>query len=108
MVLYAWLNTQWSCIAPFRYRLKRDEHTDRFDDGDLARLLQSATADCANAFRARGIPAAFKVIEIMGIQQSRAWGVCSLNEFRSFLGLKRTFTVLPLLSLRYEMILTMF
>lgn len=69
--------------------LKRDERTGRFDDGDLARLLQSATDDPANAFRARGIPAAFKIIETLGIRQSREWGVCSLNEFRSFLGLKR-------------------
>lgn len=71
--------------------LTRDEHTGRFDDGALAHLLQSATADSANAFRARGIPAAFKVIETLGIQQARAWGVCSLNEFRQFLGLKREF-----------------
>ena len=27
--------------------------------------------------------------EIMGIEQSRDWGVCSLNDFREFLGLKR-------------------
>ncbi|KAF8532744.1 heme peroxidase [Gautieria morchelliformis] len=69
-------------------RLRRNETTGRFDDDDLARILQGATADSANAFRARGIPAAFKIIEIMGIQQARAWGVCSLNEFRTFLGLK--------------------
>lgn len=28
--------------------------------------------------------------EIMGIEQNRRWGVCSLNDFRRFLGLKRT------------------
>ena len=27
--------------------------------------------------------------EIMGIEQSRNWGVCSLNDFRKSLGLKR-------------------
>lgn len=27
--------------------------------------------------------------EIMGIEQNRRWGVCSLNDFRTFLGLKR-------------------
>jgi len=26
--------------------------------------------------------------EIMGIEQSRRWGVCSLNDFRKYLGLK--------------------
>ncbi|KAF8585671.1 heme peroxidase [Ramaria rubella] len=69
-------------------RLQRDATTGRFSDADIAGLLQTATADAAQAFRARGIPAAFRVIEIMGIQQARSWGVCSLNEFRSFLGLK--------------------
>jgi hypothetical protein len=26
--------------------------------------------------------------EVMGLEQSRSWGVCTLNEFRRFLGLK--------------------
>ena len=30
-----------------------------------------------------------RIIEIMGIVQGRAWGVCSMNEFRQFLGLKK-------------------
>ena len=29
-----------------------------------------------------------RVIEIMGIRQARQWGVCTMNEFRQFLGLK--------------------
>ena len=29
--------------------------------------------------------------EILGITQNRAWGVCSLNDFRKYLGLKREF-----------------
>ncbi|CAA7270854.1 unnamed protein product [Cyclocybe aegerita] len=68
-------------------RIKR-EVSGRFKDEDLARLLQSATKAYAGAFKARGIPEALRVIEIMGIQQSRSWGTCSLNEFRKFLGLK--------------------
>lgn len=68
--------------------LKRDPVTNRFSDKDVAQILHSATDDLAQGFRARGIPAVFKVIEIMGIQQARAWNVCSLNEFRKFLGLK--------------------
>lgn len=70
-------------------RLKRDPVTNRFSDKDVAQVLQDATDDLAQGFRARGVPAVFKVIEIMGIKQSRAWNVCSLNEFRKFLGLKR-------------------
>lgn len=30
-----------------------------------------------------------RVIEILGIEQSRNQGICSLNEFRTFMGLKR-------------------
>ncbi|KAF8513572.1 heme peroxidase [Hysterangium stoloniferum] len=67
--------------------MKRDP-SGRFSDADLANTLQSATDDAAQAFRARGIPAAFRIIEILGIEQARSWGVCSLNEFRTFLGLK--------------------
>jgi hypothetical protein len=30
-----------------------------------------------------------RVVEILGIMQARQWGVCTMNEFRHFLGLKR-------------------
>ncbi|KXN87397.1 Psi-producing oxygenase A [Leucoagaricus sp. SymC.cos] len=59
-----------------------------FRDEDLAAVLQRATEEPACAFRARGIPSIMRLNEIMGIEQSRRWGVCSLNEFRKFLGLK--------------------
>lgn len=29
-----------------------------------------------------------RVVEIMTIEQNRAWGTCTLNEFRKFFGLK--------------------
>ena len=32
-----------------------------------------------------------RLVEILGIEQARAWGVCTMNEFRKFLGLKRSF-----------------
>lgn len=35
--------------------------------------------------------AVMRLNEIMGLEQSRAWGVCSLNDFRKFLGLKSRF-----------------
>ena len=54
----------------------------RFDDGDLATILLDATANPASAFKARGTPWVMKVIEVMGIERQRAWGSCSLNEFR--------------------------
>ena len=60
-----------------------------FSDDDLAKILQDATEKVAGAYRARGIPPALRVIEILGIQQARAWGVCTMNEFRQYLGLKK-------------------
>ncbi|KAJ3989347.1 linoleate diol synthase [Lentinula detonsa] len=59
-----------------------------FKDEDLADLLKNATEHSAGAFRARGTPECMRLHEIMGITQNRAWGVCSLNDFRKYLGLK--------------------
>lgn len=72
----------------FYCSLKRGEDG-RFSDADLARTLQNATSQIASAFKARGTPPVLRVIEILGIMSSRKWGVCSLNEFRKFIGLKR-------------------
>jgi linoleate 10R-lipoxygenase len=51
--------------------------------------LQDATESPAGAFRARGTPGALRIIEMQGIAQARKWGVCTMNEFRKFLGLKQ-------------------
>ena len=61
----------------------------RFSDDDLARVLQDATEQVAGAYRARGSPAALRIIEIMSMIQARKWGVCTMNEFREWFGLKR-------------------
>jgi len=61
-----------------------------FSSEGIAKLLIDATEDRAGAYGARRIPEVMKVIEVMGIQQARAWGSCSMNEFRQFFGLKRT------------------
>lgn len=59
-----------------------------FSDDGLAAILQGATEKMAGAYRARGTPAVLKVVEVMAIQQGRKWGMCTMNEFREFLGLK--------------------
>ncbi|VDB91968.1 unnamed protein product [Peniophora sp. CBMAI 1063] len=59
-----------------------------FKDSDLAWWIKNATEHPASAFKARGTPEVMKLHEIMGIQSNRRWGVCSLNDFRKFLGLK--------------------
>ncbi|KAI0640160.1 heme peroxidase [Trametes polyzona] len=61
----------------------------RFSDDDLARILQDATEKPAGTYRARGAPPVLRVVEMMGMVQARNWGVCTMNEFRAFLGLKR-------------------
>lgn len=58
-------------------RLSRDG--DRFKDEDLAKILQGATNQVAGAFKARGIPERMRVVEVLGIMQSRAWGTCSVR-----------------------------
>ncbi|KAJ7890508.1 linoleate diol synthase [Mycena olivaceomarginata] len=67
--------------------LKRQEDGS-FADADLASILHNATEHPAAAFRARGTPASMRLHEMMGIEQNRRWGVCSLNDFRKYLGLK--------------------
>ena len=61
----------------------------RFSDDDLARVLHDATEQVSGAYRARGSPAPLRIVEIMGMLQAREWGVCTMNEFREWLGLKR-------------------
>jgi linoleate 10R-lipoxygenase len=55
----------------------------RFADADLARILQNATAAPANAFGARGTPEVLRVVELLSIEQGRAWGACTVRIFVS-------------------------
>ncbi|KAF7973363.1 hypothetical protein HWV62_15541 [Athelia sp. TMB] len=60
----------------------------RVDDVDIARVLQNATDSVVCSAGARSIPPCMRVIEMMAMKQARDWNVCSLNDFRSFLGLE--------------------
>jgi linoleate 10R-lipoxygenase len=60
----------------------------KFSDDAIADILHSATENPAGAYRARGTPGVLRIVEVLGIEQARQWGVCSMNEFRKFLGLK--------------------
>ncbi|KAG9016734.1 hypothetical protein FRB90_002336 [Tulasnella sp. 427] len=59
-----------------------------FPDAGLAKILQNATLMPAGAFGARRTPHVLKIVEVMSIEHNREWGTCTLNAFRSFLGLK--------------------
>ncbi|KAF8579879.1 heme peroxidase [Ramaria rubella] len=61
----------------------------KFSDDDLANILHDATESPAGQYRARGTPEVLRIVEVMGIMQGRQWGVCTMNEFRNFLGLKQ-------------------
>ncbi|PPQ85481.1 hypothetical protein CVT25_006638 [Psilocybe cyanescens] len=61
----------------------------KFADDDLASILHIATENPASAFRGQGTPAVLRLVEMMGIEQARQWGLCTMNEFRAFLGLKQ-------------------
>ncbi|KAF4584995.1 hypothetical protein EYR40_001821 [Pleurotus pulmonarius] len=67
--------------------LKRGEDGN-FNDDDLAKILLNATEWYAGSYKAAGTPEVLRVIEVLGIEQARSWGACSLNEFRKFMGLK--------------------
>jgi hypothetical protein len=62
------------------HSLTRD-NSGRFNDADLAKILQNATAAPASAFKARGTPEVLRVIEIMSIEQGRKWGACTVRIF---------------------------
>ncbi|KAG8750070.1 hypothetical protein FRC12_013089 [Ceratobasidium sp. 428] len=78
---------QWTFRDKLGNNLKRDENG-RFRDSDLASILHDATENLSGAFSARNTPEVMKIVEVMGIMQARKWGVCTLNEFRKFIGLK--------------------
>ncbi|GAA5987467.1 hypothetical protein JCM11641_003838 [Rhodosporidiobolus odoratus] len=59
-----------------------------FRDEDIVRVLTEATDNIAGAFKARGVPAVMKIIDVMGMATSRMkWNCATLNEFRTFLNL---------------------
>lgn len=68
---------------------ERDSKTGKFRDEDIARILRDATYDVAGAFGAQQTPAVLRWIDCQGMRTARdVWRVCTLNEFREYLGLK--------------------
>lgn len=65
----------------------------RNDDGSLpdqvlVDMLTSSIKDCANSFGPNRVPAVFRAIEVLGIEQARSWNLGSLNEFRKYFHLE--------------------
>jgi linoleate 10R-lipoxygenase len=59
-----------------------------FHTSTIATILKSATLESAHSFGARCIPRVMRVVEMMGIEQARRWGVGGINDLRRTLGLK--------------------
>ncbi|KJA20426.1 hypothetical protein HYPSUDRAFT_166972 [Hypholoma sublateritium FD-334 SS-4] len=60
----------------------------RFADVDLFNVLADATESPASSYGGQNSPGVLRLVEIMGMEQARSWGVCTMNEFRAYLGLK--------------------
>lgn len=60
-----------------------------FKDDDLVKVLMESIEDPAGAFGARNVPHVLRLVEVLGIEQTRKWKVASLNEFREFFGLAK-------------------
>jgi len=58
-----------------------------FDTKDLSKLILEGTRDVSAAFGARQVPVVLKLVEVLGIRQSRGWHVGTLNELRKFMDL---------------------
>lgn len=61
----------------------------KFNDDDLAQIIQIGVEQVAGSFGPRNIPKSMRAITILGIVQSRSWNLCTLNEYRNFFGLKK-------------------
>jgi cytochrome P450 len=60
----------------------------KFDEDALVEEFVNGIEDCSNAYGANRVPPVMRVIEILGIEQARAWSVASLNEFRKYFALE--------------------
>ncbi|KAF2689680.1 heme peroxidase [Lentithecium fluviatile CBS 122367] len=67
--------------------LKRNEDG-TLPDQPIVDILVSSIEDCANSFGPNRVPEVMRAIEVLGIEQSRSWNLCSLNEFRKYFGLE--------------------
>jgi len=99
-------NRQWSystklsrvcSVSPLRYSVLKLYHlrlprllNGRFEDKDVADVLQNATTRSACAFGYRQVPFCAQDLELQKIKEARDSNVRSLNDYRKCLGLKRT------------------
>lgn len=81
-----------TCTELVADRLQRGRDG-RFLDSDLAKILYDAT-ECSAGSTDRGMPSCQRITQIQTIERARSEGMCSLNDYRRFLGLKRMYFIL--------------
>jgi hypothetical protein len=73
--------------------LKRDFDTLKrgpdgsYSDDDLVEILAASIEDLAGSSGPNNVPEVLRAVEILGMEQARAWKCATLNEFRKFFGL---------------------
>ncbi|KAH8810840.1 putative fatty acid oxygenase PpoA [Xylogone sp. PMI_703] len=65
------------------------DHYGSYNDDTLVSIVTAAIEDVANSLGPNTVPKAMRAVEIQGIIQARKWNVCTLNEFRECLQLKK-------------------
>lgn len=92
IVLATDVETKLQAMKPYERpfaKLERDKKTLQLKDEDLVEILSGSIEDVANSYGANRVPPVMRVVEILGIMQSRAWNVASLNEFREYFNLTK-------------------
>ncbi|KAK6604717.1 Linoleate 10R-lipoxygenase [Botrytis cinerea] len=59
----------------------------KLNDDDLVNELTASIEDLAGSSGANNVPAVLRAVEILGMEQARAWKCATLNEFRKHFGL---------------------
>ncbi|KAK8078122.1 hypothetical protein PG996_004292 [Apiospora saccharicola] len=84
---------RWESAIPKDPQMRTFEKLQRqangtFNDDDLVKILTESVEDLAGAFGANNVPPILRAVEVLIMNRSRKWHAASLNEFRTFFGLK--------------------
>ncbi|KAK7920311.1 prostaglandin-endoperoxide synthase 1 [Apiospora marii] len=85
--------SRWESVIPKDPQMRTFENLQRqangtFNDDDLVKILTESIEDLAGAFGANNVPPILRAVEVLVMNRSRKWHAASLNEFRTFFGLK--------------------
>ena len=87
-----WLYQRRLSLSQGGLRLVREDGN-KFNDHELAAVLQAACENGASAFRPRGTADVLGVLDMSAMERARTWNVCAFNKFREVLGLAREYLI---------------